>query len=101
MSEIVAERPAATATVTRVASGPRPVRRGPLVAKIVLVALAMTTALLPQIDADKMMTSPVSWASNLLASKYIVTAGTPYSVEMIDGADEQVQRHRCRPVQGA
>jgi ABC-type branched-subunit amino acid transport system substrate-binding protein len=47
----------------------------------------MTTALLPQIDADKMMTSPVSWASNLLASKYIVMAGTPYSVEMIDGID--------------
>ena len=47
----------------------------------------MTTALLPQIDADKMMTSPVSWASNLLASKYIVMAGTPYAVEMIDGID--------------
>jgi ABC-type branched-subunit amino acid transport system substrate-binding protein len=45
----------------------------------------MTTALLPQIDADKMMTSPVSWASNLLASKYIVMAGTPYAVEMING----------------
>jgi ABC-type branched-subunit amino acid transport system substrate-binding protein len=47
----------------------------------------MTTALLPQIDADKMMTSPVSWASNLLASKYIVMAGTPYSLEMMNGVD--------------
>jgi ABC-type branched-subunit amino acid transport system substrate-binding protein len=47
----------------------------------------MTTALLPQIDADKMMTSPVSWASNLLASKYIVMAGTPYSLEMMNGID--------------
>jgi branched-chain amino acid transport system permease protein len=44
VSEIVAERPAAIAAVTRVVSGPRLVRRGPLVAKTVLVALA---ALLP------------------------------------------------------
>jgi ABC-type branched-subunit amino acid transport system substrate-binding protein len=45
----------------------------------------MTTALLPQIDADKMMTSPISWASNLLASQYIVMAGSPYAVEMMNG----------------
>ena len=37
MSEIVADRPAVTETVERAVSKPRPVRRGPLIAKVVLV----------------------------------------------------------------
>lgn len=45
----------------------------------------MTTALLPNIESDEVLTMPVSWASSLLENPYIVMAGTTYDVEMING----------------
>ncbi|MGH9213867.1 MAG: ABC transporter substrate-binding protein [Acidimicrobiales bacterium] len=45
----------------------------------------MTTALLPDIEADAMLTLPVSWASSLLENPYIVMGGTTYDLEIVNG----------------
>lgn len=47
----------------------------------------MTTALLPSILQDHMLTEPVSWASSLLKNQYIVMDGTTYDLEIINGID--------------
>ncbi len=45
----------------------------------------MTTALLPSLLADHMLTEPVSWASSLLKNPYIIMDGTTYDLEIING----------------
>lgn len=53
----------------------------------------MTTALLPNIETDQILTMPVSWASSLLENQYIVMAGTTYDVEMINGLSWLMENH--------
>jgi ABC-type branched-subunit amino acid transport system substrate-binding protein len=52
-----------------------------------LLGSPMNAALKSTIKADKILTSPVSWASSLLNSPYTVMAGTTYDLEMINGID--------------
>jgi ABC-type branched-subunit amino acid transport system substrate-binding protein len=50
----------------------------------------MTTILLPQIEQDKMVTAPVSWASSLLTNPYVQITGTAYDLEMANGVDHLI-----------
>jgi ABC-type branched-subunit amino acid transport system substrate-binding protein len=52
----------------------------------------MTTILLPQIEQDKMVTAPVSWASSLLTNPYVQITGTAYDLEMANGVDDLIDR---------
>jgi ABC-type branched-subunit amino acid transport system substrate-binding protein len=52
----------------------------------------MTTILLPQIEQDKMVTAPVSWASSLLTNPYVQITGTAYDLEMANGVDDLIER---------
>ena len=46
-----------------------------------------TTALLPNLQQDEMLTLTSSYAENVLESEYIIMPGTPYGLEMISGLD--------------
>jgi ABC-type branched-subunit amino acid transport system substrate-binding protein len=52
-----------------------------------LLGSPMNAALKPSVKADRILTSPVSWASSLLDNPYTVMAGTTYDLEMINGVD--------------
>ncbi len=49
-----------------------------------LLGAPMTGALLPEIAADRLLTEPLTFSSQLLSNPYIVMAGTTYDLEMID-----------------
>jgi ABC-type branched-subunit amino acid transport system substrate-binding protein len=50
-----------------------------------LLGSPMIAGLLPDLEADKMLTMAASWSSSLLANPYIVITGSTYDVEMING----------------
>jgi ABC-type branched-subunit amino acid transport system substrate-binding protein len=47
----------------------------------------MVTALKDKINADKVLTIPMAWATGLLGSEAIQVTGTTYDVDMINGVD--------------
>lgn len=59
--------------------------RGEVLALDELLGSPMIAALLPDIEADQMLTMAVSWSSSLLANPYVVLTGKTYDVEMING----------------
>ncbi len=50
-----------------------------------LVGSPMTTALLPSLKTDRMLTIPASWPSSLLGSDFVIETGTTYEIEQING----------------
>ncbi|MEU6797147.1 ABC transporter substrate-binding protein [Nonomuraea wenchangensis] len=51
----------------------------------------MVTALKDKINADKVLTIPMAWATGLLGSEAIQVTGTTYDVDMINGVDYLVK----------
>jgi ABC-type branched-subunit amino acid transport system substrate-binding protein len=56
-----------------------------------LIGSQITTALMPQIDQDKMLTAGATWATSLLSDPNIQITGATYAVEMINGVDYMVK----------
>lgn len=52
----------------------------------------MTTALLPNIESDTLLTVPASWSSTLLRNPYVAVMGTTYDVEAVNAVDHLVRR---------
>jgi ABC-type branched-subunit amino acid transport system substrate-binding protein len=52
-----------------------------------LLGSPMTSALLPRIAADQVLTAPASSGSALLHNPYVAVMGATYDVEMIDGLE--------------
>jgi len=50
-----------------------------------LLGSPMIAGLLPDLEADQMLTMAASWSSNLLTNPYVVITGSTYDVEMING----------------
>jgi ABC-type branched-subunit amino acid transport system substrate-binding protein len=52
-----------------------------------LLGSPMTAALLTNIESDRVLTAPASWASTLLTNPYVAVMGTTYDVETINAYD--------------
>ena len=50
-----------------------------------LLGSPMIAGLLPNLEADQMLTMAGSWSSSLLSNPYVVITGTTYDLEMING----------------
>lgn len=62
-----------------------------------LVGSPMIAALLPTVSEDKTLSAVGSWASPLLSNPYVLMAGTPSDIEMINGVEYLFAQGLLRP----